>query len=67
MNASSGGKSSELRHLRYELKRLKTYLAVLEYDLGLPEQKTEGTYSITLYHSEDSEPPSLPYAASHSY
>ncbi|KAI2781792.1 hypothetical protein F4815DRAFT_444141 [Daldinia loculata] len=41
MNASSGGKSSELRHLRYELKRLKTYLAVLEYDLGLPEQKTE--------------------------
>ncbi|KAI0135288.1 hypothetical protein F4814DRAFT_444109 [Daldinia grandis] len=41
MNASSGGKSSDLRHLRSELKRLKTYLAVLEYDLGLPEQKTE--------------------------
>ncbi|KAI1482926.1 hypothetical protein F4774DRAFT_406626 [Daldinia eschscholtzii] len=34
-------KSSELRYLRNELNRLKTYLAVHEYDLGLPEQKTE--------------------------
>ncbi|KAI1806361.1 hypothetical protein F4811DRAFT_510710 [Daldinia bambusicola] len=32
-------KSSELRYLRNELNRLKTYLAIHEYDLGLPEQK----------------------------